>query len=70
MTKRDKIENAYAAAHIRALTFLKNLHETVEDLPAPGNAKHPIDWGHVGSLNHLCQRLAELENHFKPAGKD
>ena len=66
MTKRDKIENAYAAAHIRALTFLKNLHETVEDLPAPGIDEHAIDWGHVGSLNHLCEQLAELKKHFAP----
>ena len=70
MTNRDKIEDAYSAAHIRALTLLENLHQRIEDLPAPGNNEQPIDWGHVGSLNHLCQQLAELENHFKPAGKD
>ena len=70
MTNRDKIEDAYAAAHIRALTLLENLHQRIEDLPTPDNDEHPIDWGHVGSLNHLCQQLAELENHFKPAGKD
>jgi hypothetical protein len=46
------------------LTLLENLHETVEDLPAPGNDEHPIDWGHVGSLNHLCEQLAELKKHF------
>jgi hypothetical protein len=34
MTNRDKIEDAYAAAHIRALTLLENLHQRIEDLPA------------------------------------
>jgi hypothetical protein len=64
MTNRENIEDAYAAAHIRALTLLENLHERVEDLPAPGNNDHPIDWGHVGSLNHLCEQLAELKKQF------
>ncbi|MBB3205561.1 4'-phosphopantetheinyl transferase EntD [Rhodopirellula rubra] len=64
MKNRDKMENAYAAAHIRALTLLEDLHETVEDMPAPGNEEFPIDWGHVGSLNHLCEQLAELKKHF------
>lgn len=66
MTNRDRIEDAYAAAHIRALTLLEDLHETVENMPAPGNDEHPIDWGHVGSLNHLCDQLAELKKHFAP----
>ncbi|WP_230251629.1 hypothetical protein [Rhodopirellula halodulae] len=64
MKNREKIEDAYAAAHIRALTLLEKLHETVEDLPATGNDEHPIDWGHVGSLNYLCEQLAELKKHF------
>ncbi|WP_413431766.1 hypothetical protein [Crateriforma spongiae] len=64
MTKRQKIEDAYAVAQIRALTLLEDLRETVEDMPAPGNEEFPIDWGHVGSLNHLCEQLAELKKHF------
>ena len=64
MTNRDKIEDAYSTAHIRALTLLEDLHETVEDLPAPGNDEYPIDWGHIGSLNHLCEQLAGLKKHF------
>ena len=64
MTNRKKIEDAYAAAQIRALTLLEKLHETVEDLPAPGIDEHAIDWGHVVSLNHLCEQLAELKKHF------
>ena len=62
--KRQQLEDAYVAAHIRALTLLENLHQTVEDMPPPGVAEHPIDWGHVGSLNHLCEQLTELKRHF------
>ncbi|QDV85488.1 hypothetical protein [Planctomycetes bacterium TBK1r] len=62
--KRQRLEDAYVAAHIAALTLLEDLHQIVEDLPAPGNDEHPIDWGHVGSLNHLCEQLAELKRHF------
>ncbi|QDV62615.1 hypothetical protein [Crateriforma conspicua] len=64
MTHRDKLEDAYVAAHIRALTLLEDLHQTIEDLPAPGSDDYPLDWGHVGSLNHLCEQLADLKKHF------
>ena len=62
--KRQKAEDAYVAAHIEALTLLEDLHQTVEDMPAPGDEEHPINWGHVGSLNHLCEQLRELKRHF------
>ena len=62
--KRQRLEDAYVAAHIAALTLLEDLHEIVEDMPAPGIDEHPIDWGHVGSLNHLREQLAELKRHF------
>ena len=67
MSNQDKIEDAYTAAHVRALTLLEDLHQVVEDMPAPGFEEHRIDWGHVGSLNHLCEQLAELKEHFAPA---
>ena len=62
--KRQQLEDAYVAAHVRALTLLEDMHETVEDMPAPGVDERPIDWGHVGSLNHLCEQLAELKKSF------
>ena len=64
---KAKLEDAYIAAHIRALTLLENLHETIEDLPAPDQDSHPIDWGHVGSLHHICKQLVELKRHFQPS---
>lgn len=63
-TKREQLEDAYVAAHIRALTLLEDLYETVEDMPAPGNDEHPTNLGHVGSLKHLCEQLAELKDNF------
>jgi hypothetical protein len=62
----DRIEAAYCAAHVAALTQLEDLHQIVEDMPAPGNDSQPIDWGHVGSLKHLCEQLRELKQHFQP----
>ncbi|MCM2370690.1 hypothetical protein [Aporhodopirellula aestuarii] len=59
-----KLEHAYTAAHIQALTLLEDLHESVEDLPAPGSEAAPLNWEHVGSLQHLCEQLRELKEHF------
>jgi hypothetical protein len=67
--KRQRLEDAYVAAHIATLTLLEDLHEIVEDLPAPGNDEHLIDWGHVGSLQHVCERLKELKTFLTPTGK-
>ncbi|TWU62272.1 hypothetical protein [Crateriforma conspicua] len=70
MMNRDRIEDAYAAAHIRALTLLEDLHQTIEDMPAPGSDEHPLDWGHVGSLNHVCEQLADLKKHLVSPDND
>ena len=63
---QDRIEDAYCAAHVAALTLLEDLHQIVEDMPAPAEDAHSIDWGHVGSLKHLCEQLRELKQHFQP----
>lgn len=61
--QRQRIEDAYAAAHIRATTLLEDLRGILGDMPAPeGDAQ--INWGHVGSLNYLSEQLAELKAHF------
>lgn len=63
-----KLERAYTAAHVQALTLLEDLHESVEDLPAPDSDPRseaaPLNWEHVGSLQHLCEQLRELKEHF------
>jgi hypothetical protein len=65
--QRDRIEAEYTAAHVQALTLLENLHEIVEDLPAPGNDESPIHWGHVGDLNHTIGLLKQAQDFL--AGK-
>ena len=54
------IETAYASA----LEQLAALTAIVEDLPAPDGDTH-LDWGHVGSLNDLCRRLAEIRSSWE-----
>jgi hypothetical protein len=29
-------------------------------MPAPGDDDHPIDWGHVGSINHVNDLLSQV----------
>ena len=66
-TNRDRIEAEYTAAHVRALTLLEDLHQHLEDLPAPADEGPAIGWDNVGSLKHLCEQLQDLKNHFLPA---
>ena len=66
MTNRDSIEHAYTAAHIRALTLLENLHQRIEDMPAPSDDSPAIGWDDVGTLRHLCARLEELMEPNEP----
>jgi hypothetical protein len=66
-TNRDRIEAEYTAAHVRALTLLEDLHQHLEDMPAPAEDGPAIGWDNVGSLKHLCEQLQDLKNHFSPA---
>ena len=66
-TNRDRIEVEYIAAHIRALTLLEDLHQHLEDMPAPTDDGSAIGWDNVGSMKHLCEQLQVLKNHFAPA---
>jgi hypothetical protein len=57
---------AYENAHLIARDLLVRIEELLFDLPAPDSEEHPIDWGHVGSVNHvnelLSRAVAFLEN--------
>ena len=59
--KRQRIEDAYTAAHAQAITLLEDLRRIVEDLPAP-DGETPIHWGHVGDLNHVNELLTQARN--------
>ncbi|MBB3205436.1 hypothetical protein FHS27_001236 [Rhodopirellula rubra] len=63
---RQRIEAEYIAAHARALTLLEDLHQRIEDTPAPTDDGPAIGWDDVGSLKHLCEQLQDLKNHFSP----
>lgn len=63
--QRDRIEEAYTAAHAEALTLIEKLRGFIEDLPAPDTDNAPIDWGHVGSLRHICEQVRDLNAHFE-----
>ena len=69
MTNRDKIEDAYAAAHIRALTLLEDLHQRSRTCRHRATTNIRSIGATSDRSNHLCQQLAELENHFSPPGK-
>lgn len=63
-TNRDRIEAEYTAAHVRALTLLEDLHQHLENMPAPTDDGPAIGWDNVGSLKHLCEQLQDLKTHF------
>ncbi|WP_442511632.1 hypothetical protein SH528x_003315 [Novipirellula sp. SH528] len=62
----QRIEAEYTTAHIRALTLLEDLHQHLEDTPAPSDDGPVIGWDHVGSLKHLCEQLQQLKKRFTP----
>jgi hypothetical protein len=69
-TNRDRIEAEYTVAHVRALTLLEDLHQHLEDKPAPTEDGSAIGWDDIGSMKHLCEQLQDLKEHFSPAGEN
>jgi len=53
-------EPAYENAHLVAQDLHQRIGELLQDLPAPGNDEHPIDWGHVGDLAEINTRLSAI----------
>lgn len=62
--KRQRIEDAYIAAHANSVTLLRELQQMVENLPAP-NGETPIHWGHVGDLGHVNALLQQASNFLR-----
>jgi hypothetical protein len=50
-------EQAYLASHQRAQDLVKQIGALLFDLPAAGDDEHPLNWGHVGSMNEVTTRL-------------
>ena len=57
---RLQAEAAYENAHLVAQDLVTRIQELLFDLPAPGVEEHPIDWGHVGSINEINKRLSDV----------
>ena len=53
-------EAAYENAHLVAQDLLERIRELLFDMPAPGSEEHAIDWGHVGDLNEVNNRLSSV----------
>ena len=51
---------AYENACMVSQDLVGRIGELLKDLPSPDNDEHPIDWGHVGSVNHLNAKLSEI----------
>lgn len=56
--KNNNVETAYASSHANAIQMAEKVIELLNDMPAPGTTI--VNWGHVGSINHVTSRLAEL----------
>lgn len=39
---------------------MERIKELLFDMPAPGNNAHPIDWGRVGSITEVTNRLSSV----------
>ncbi|MEE4155644.1 MAG: hypothetical protein V2I27_15925 [Erythrobacter sp.] len=59
MTKNQTIEDAYTAAHARAIKAAEAVRQMLEDQPAPADDE-TIGWDDVGTLRHYAARLEEL----------
>jgi 4'-phosphopantetheinyl transferase EntD len=71
MTKqRLQAEPAYENAHLVARDLLDRIGELLTDMPAPGDDEHPIDWGHVGSINHVNDLLSQVVRFITNSDED
>ena len=53
-------EAAYENAHLVAQDLVQRIGELLLDLSAPCYGKHPINWGHVGDINEVNNRLSAV----------
>lgn len=61
---RKLIEDEYTQLHATAVQLLDEIGAQLWDLPAPGEDVHWLNWGHVGSLRMICDRLTEIQQHL------
>ena len=59
MTQRIEVEPVYETAVLVSQDLVSRIRELLYDLPAPGGDV-PINWGHVGDVNHVNHLLSEV----------
>jgi len=55
-----KADAAYENAHLVTRDLLDRIAELLADCQAPGDDDHPINWGHVGTMNEVNRQLSEV----------
>ena len=55
----NRAEAAYINQHAAALYTLNELESIIENMPAP-DGEAQINWGHVGTLSEINDRLCDL----------
>jgi hypothetical protein len=58
--KKKTAEAAYIAEHQKAQNLLERIGDLLQDQPAPGDDDYPINWGHVGNIEHVNTLLQEV----------
>ena len=51
---------AYEHAHMINSDLLIVIRDLMHDMPAPGSDDSPINWSHVGDVNHVNNQLSEI----------
>lgn len=64
MAKKLEAEPAYETAHMITRDLLARIGGLLTDMPAPGNDEHPINWAHVGTINHVNSALSQIIEHL------
>lgn len=61
-TQRQRLEAgpAYEHGHLIAMDLLERIGEMLHDLPVPDSDEHPINWGHVGTINEVNRQLSQI----------
>jgi hypothetical protein len=62
MTKqRLEAHAAYESAHLVAQDLVTRIRELLYDMPTPEG----VNWGHVGTVNHVNHLLSEVVAHLE-----
>ena len=57
---QETVEDLYLTAHMECMSLAAKVQKLIQDMPAPGNDDHPIEWEHVGKAEEVENRLAGI----------